>query len=432
MSDLGQEMLDFAKFLFPICRSLTGNGVRQTLKSVREKIPELMIHEVPSGTPAFDWNVPKEWNIKDAYIIDPNGRKIIDFKINNLHIVGYSIPVDRKITLEELQRHLFSLPDQPDAIPYVTSYYEEMWGFCLTEQQRSRLESGIYRVKIDSILEDGCLTYGEVILSGQTKQEIFLSTYICHPSMANDDLSGPVVITYLLKWLKSLRTRRYTYRLIFIPETIGSIVYLSRNIEQMKKGILAGYTVSCVGDDRTYSFIPSRKGDTLADRVARHVLKHTDPNYTLYSFLDRGSDERQYNSPGVDLPVGCIMRSKPGAYPEYHTSLDNFNIVTSSGLLGGFTVIQKCLVALEKNKIFQASALCEPQLGKRGLYPNISSKKSESSVKYDQNMMNLLAYVDGQQDLLSVSDIINVPVWELLPIAKELEKHGLINSVASS
>ena len=429
MSDLGQEMLDFAKFLFPICRSLTGNGVRQTLKSVREKIPELMIHEVPSGTPAFDWNVPKEWNIKDAYIIDPNGRKIIDFKINNLHIVGYSIPVDRKITLEELQRHLFSLPDQPGAIPYVTSYYEEMWGFCLTEQQRSGLESGIYRVKIDSILEDGCLTYGEVILPGQTKQEIFLSTYICHPSMANDELSGPVVITYLLKWLKSLRTRRYTYRLIFIPETIGSIVYLSRNIEQMKKRILAGYTVSCVGDDRTYSFIPSRKGDTLADRVARHVLKHTDPNYTLYSFLDRGSDERQYNSPGVDLPVGCIMRSKPGAYPEYHTSLDNFNIVTSSGLLGGFTVIQKCLVALEKNKIFQASVLCEPQLGKRGLYPNISSKKSESSVKYDQNMMNLLAYVDGQQDLLSVSDIINVPIWELLPIAKELENHGLINSI---
>ncbi len=226
-----------------------------------------------------------------------------------------------------------------------------------------------------------------------------------------------------------MRTRRYTYRLVFIPETIGSIVYLSRNLEQMKKGILAGYTVSCVGDDRTYSFIPSRKGDTLADRVARHVLKHTEPNYTLYSFLDRGSDERQYNSPGVDLPVGCIMRSKPGGYPEYHTSLDNFNVVTSSGLLGGFTVIQKCLVALEENKVFQASVLCEPQLGKRGLYPNVSSKKSELSIQYDWNMMNLLAYVDGQQDLLSVSDIINVPIWELIPIAKELEERGLISFV---
>ncbi len=429
MSDLGQEMLDFAKFLFPICRSLTGNGVRQTLKSVREKIPELMIHEVPSGTPAFDWNVPKEWNIKDAYIIDPDGRKIIDFKVNNLHVVGYSIPVDRKITLEELQGHLFSLPKQPNAIPYVTSYYKEMWGFCLAKQQQNKLKPGIYHVKIDSTLEDGHLTYGEVILPGQTKQEIFLSTFICHPSMANNELSGPTVLTYLFKWLKSLRTRRYTYRLIFVPETIGSIVYLSRNIEQMKERILAGYNVSCVGDDRTYSFIPSRKGDTLADRVAQHVLKHTDPNYALYSFLDRGSDERQYNSPGVDLPVGCIMRSRLGGYPEYHTSLDNFDVVTSSGLLGGFKVIQRCLVTLEQNGVFQTSVLCEPQLGKRGLYPNISCKNFAAQASYNSNRMHLLAYADGQQDLLSIADIINVPMWELLPILEELEKHGLIRSV---
>ena len=427
MSDLGQEMLDFAKLLFPICRSLTGNGVRQTLRSIREKTSDLVIHEVPSGTPAFDWNVPKEWNIKDAYIIDPSGRKIIDFKVNNLHVVGYSVPVDRKITLEELQGHLFSLPDQPDAIPYVTSYYEEMWGFCLTEQQRNQLKSGIYRVKIESNLEVGYLTYGEVILPGQTKQEIFLSTFVCHPSMANNELSGPVVITYLLKWLKSLRTRRYTYRLIFIPETIGSIVYLSRNMEQMQKRMLAGYVVSCVGDDRTYSFIPSRKGDTLADRVAQHVLKHTDPNYDLYSFLDRGSDERQYNSPGVDLPVGCIMRSKLGVYPEYHTSLDNFDVVTSSGLFGGYTVIQKCLVILEQNKIFQTNVLGEPQLGKRGLYPNISSKNSATQASYDRNMMHLLAYADGQQDLLSIADIVNVPMWDFLPILEELQKHGLIS-----
>ena len=432
MSDLGQQMLAFAKLLFPICRSLTGNGVRQTLESIKEKVPELLIYEVPSGTHAFDWEVPKEWNVKDAYIIDPNGRKIVDFKVNNLHVVGYSLPIDREITLEELQGHLFSLPDQPDAIPYVTSYYKEMWGFCLTNQQRSELKSGTYRVKIDSVLEDGCLTYGEVILPGQTEQEIFLSTFICHPSMANNELSGPVVMTYLLKWLKTLRPRRYTYRLIFIPETIGSIVYLSRNIEQMKKRIVAGYNVSCVGDDRAYSFIPSRRGNTLADRVAQHVLKHTDPNYVLYSFLDRGSDERQYNSPGVDLPVGCIMRSRPGGYPEYHTSLDNFDVVTSSGLLGGFSVVQRCLVVLEQNRFFQTSVLCEPQLGKRGLYPNISSKESESLINYHPNIMHLLAYADGQQDLLSIADIVNVPMWDFLPILEELQKPGLISAIGNS
>ncbi len=265
MSSLGQEMLNFAKSLFPICRSITGEGVRKTLKQIKDIIPEMEINEVPSGTQVFDWTVPKEWNINDAYIIDPNGDKIVDFKNNNLHVVGYSVSVDQEISLEELQNHLYSLPDQTNAIPYITSYYQERWGFCLTEDQRKQLENGIYKVKIDSTLKEGSLTYGEVILPGETKQEIFISTYICHPSMANNELSGPVVTTFLLKWLKTLGKRKYTYRVIFIPETIGSITYLSKHLDEMKRNIFAGFNVTCIGDDRAYSFLPSRNENTISD-----------------------------------------------------------------------------------------------------------------------------------------------------------------------
>jgi aminopeptidase-like protein len=420
------KIYNLCETLFPICRSITGNGVRQTLKIIQDHLPGIQIHEVPTGTRAFDWTVPKEWNIKDAYVIDPEGQKIIDFKESNLHVVGYSIPVDQTVPLEELQQHLYSLPDQPGAIPYVTSYYKERWGFCLTENQRESLKPGQYKVYIDSTLTEGSLTYGEIVIPGTTEQEIFISTYICHPSMANNELSGPAVTAFLGKWLQGLDNRKYTYRIIFIPETIGSIVYLSRNLETLKKNVIAGFNITCIGDNRAYSYLPSRYGDTLADRAAKHALGHLHPDYITYSYLDRGSDERQYCSPGVDLPVVSVMRTKYGQYPEYHTSLDNLNLVSPEGLQGGYEVLQKCIECLERNETLAVTVPCEPQLGKRGLYPTISMKKSGTDVR---DMMNLLAYCDGSNDILQVADLIKKPAWDLYDIANKLKDNDLLTVI---
>ena len=318
-ASIGLQMHQLVAKAFPICRSITGDGVRETLRIISDIIP-LAIHEVPTGTAAFDWSVPKEWNIRDAYIADENGNKVVDFRKNNLHVVGYSIAVDKWITLSELQEHLYSLPEQPDTVPYVTSYYKERWGFCISHDKRRQLLNGKYHVFIDSTLEDGNLTYGEYLIKGETGQEVFLSTYVCHPSMANNELSGPVVTAFIAKWLSS-HPRKYTYRIIFIPETIGSITYLSRYLEELKKKVLVGFNVSCIGDDRGYSYVASRYGKSFADKVASNVLSFKYPDFIKYSFLDRGSDERQYCSPGVDLPLVTLSRSKYGTYPEYHTSL---------------------------------------------------------------------------------------------------------------
>jgi aminopeptidase-like protein len=425
MSEIGQALYDSAVELFPLNRSLTGEGVRQTLAILQRHLPQMMIHEVPSGTPAYDWSVPREWNVEEAYLIDPDGNKIIDFNDSNLHLVGYSTPVDVKLPLEELQEHLYSLPDQPEAIPYITSYYRERWGFCLTHEQRSALKPGEYHAVIKSELKDGNLTYGEWILPGITEQEIFLSTYICHPSMANNELSGPVVTTFLSQWIQS-QPRRYTYRVIFIPETIGSIVYLSRNLEPMQRNIIAGFNLTCIGDDRAYSYLSSRQEDTLADRAAQHVLSHIHPDYVHYSYLERGSDERQYCGPGVDLPVVSVMRTKYGEYPEYHTSLDDLNMISPQGLAGGYEVMQMILTCLEANRRLRVTVLGEPQLGKRGLYPTVSTKQSGAMVR---DMMNLIAYSDGMRDLLAVAEKIGAPMWELIPIADRLEAEGLLEEV---
>jgi aminopeptidase-like protein len=412
--------------LFPICRSITGDGVRETLSIIQTHIP-VTIFEVPSRTKAFDWTVPKEWNIRDAFVLDPQGRKIIDFKENNLHVVGYSAPIARSVTLSELQDHLHSLEDQPDAIPWVTSVYEERWGFCLAHSQRVMLEEGTYQVFIDSELKEGSLTYGELIIPGTSSKEVFISTYICHPSMANNELSGPVLATMLAKWLAS-EPRRFTYRIIFIPETIGSIVYLSRNLEVMKRNMLAGFNLTCVGDERAYSYLPSRNGSTLADKVALNVLRSRHPDFKEYSFLDRGSDERQYCSPGADLPVVSLMRTKYREFPEYHTSLDNLELVTPAGLEGSFVLHKECIELLERNRIYKMRCLGEPQLGMRGLYPTIATKDSHGVVT---DMLNFIAYADGTNDVIDISNTIRVPARNLYPIVDRLIAEGLLQEQAT-
>ena len=427
MEDIGSSIYKLAQELWPLNRSLTGEGVRATLLKIQEIVPPLNIFEVSSGTKVFDWTVPDEWYIHDAYIVKPCGKKICHFKNNNLHVVGYSAPVNKKISLGELQEHLHSLPDQPTAIPYVTSYYQECWGFCISHEDRELLEDGEYHVVIKSRLFKGVLNYGELLIKGESDKEIFLSSYICHPSMANNELSGPTVLAYLSKWLLSLKRHRYSYRIILVPETIGSIVYLSDNYVQMKKNVVAGFNISCVGDDRAYSYVPSRRGDTPSDCVAKHVLKWTDPHYCHYSWSDRGSDERQYCSPGLDLPIASICRSKYGSYPEYHTSLDVLgNVVTSEGLQGGYNVLRRSIEVLENNSIPSMTVLCEPQLGRRGLYPDLSIKGSADEV---QLMMDFISWCDGTKTLLEISEILNVPVWELYGLSSSLQDKKLIVNI---
>jgi len=398
--DSGKNIYSLCRKLWPIARSITGEGVRKTLRIIQREIPDLTIHEVPTGTQCFDWKIPREWNIKDAYIIDPEGKKIISFQDNNLHVVSYSVPVNRIISLTDLQKHLHSLPNQPDAIPYVTSYYQERWGFCLSENQRKLLKDGDYQVYIDSELSDGSLTYGELIIPGKIEKEIFLSTYVCHPSMANNELSGPAVTTYLSKWIKSL-PRKYTYRIIFIPETIGSICYLSKNLKTMKKNIVAGFNISCVGDDNAYSYLPSRDGRSISDRAALHVLSQIHPDFVQYSYLDKGSDERQYCSPGIDLPVASVMRTKYGAYKEYHTSLDDLDYISECGLFGAYETLSRCIEYIENNRVFKATTLCEPQMSRRDLRPTLGAQTNlpDNTVL----MSHILAYADGKCDLLAAA-----------------------------
>lgn len=420
---VGQEMYDLVVKLFPFCRSITGNGLRETIKTIKEVLPELALHEVPTGTPVFDWVVPNEWNIRDAFIEDEGGHRIVDFKKSNLHVVSYSVPVDQVMDLDDLQKHLHSYPTQPDAIPYVTSYYKENWGFCLTHTQRTSLRPGRYRVRIDSELKPGSLTYGELILPGATGEEIFISTYLCHPSMANDNLSGPVVATAIAKWLSSEK-RRFTYRIIFIPETIGSLTYMSQHLAQMKKNTIAGFNLTCVGDNRVFSFMPSRLGTTLADKVALHVLKHKHPDYIPYSFLKRGSDERQYCSPGADLPVVSIMRSRYGDYPEYHTSLDDLSVISPEGLYGSYDALKTCLEVLEVNKTYRSTCIGEPRMGKRFPYHQISTKFSYQNS--EKQLKDFLIYVDGAHDLIDIGNIIGVPAWNLFDVVNKLEEQKLI------
>lgn len=423
MSTAGDLMYGLAERLFPICRSITGNGFRQSLEIIREIVPEIQVYEVPSGTEAFDWTVPKEWNIRGGWIKNLRGETIIDFNDCNLHVLGYSVPVHQTISREELLEHVYTQPEQPDWIPYVTSYYKERWGFCMSENQKLSLTDSEYEIMIDSSLEEGHLTYGELILSGETEDEIFFSTYLCHPSMANNELSGPCVQTELIKYLKALSHRRYTYRFVFIPETIGSITYLSRNLEMLQQHVKAGFVLSCVGDNRTYSMVSTKYADTLTDRVLENVLKFHYPDYIRYSFMKRASDERQYGSAGVDLPVCAFCRSKYHEYPEYHTSADNMDLISPEGLQGAYDVMVKVINALENNYFYQMLCKCEPQLGKRGLYPTVSQKGTKGDARY---MQDFIAYADGRNDLIEISNILDIPVDRLIPIKDQLLENHLL------
>lgn len=423
MVNVGNDMFHLAERLFPICRSISGDGFRQSLGIIREILPEIQVTEISSGTQVFDWTVPKEWNIRGGWIKRKSGETIIDFKDSNLHVMGYSLPVHKTLSREELLNHVYTIPEQPEWIPYVTSYYKERWGFCMSERQKLAMMDDEYEVLIDSSLEDGSLTYGELILPGETQDEILFSTYLCHPSMANDELSGPCVQTELVKYLKSLPKRRYTYRFLWNPETIGSIAYLSKNWEKLQQHVKAGFVLSCVGDNRTYSIVYSKYANTLADRVLENVLKFHYPDFKRFSFLERGSDERQYGSAGIDLPVCGFCRSKYQEFPEYHTSADNLQMISPEGLEGSYVVMVKVIDALENNDYYQMQCKCEPQLGKRGLYPTISRKGSNYSVR---TMQHFIAYADGRNDLIDISNFLGTPVEELIPIKNKLIEHQLL------
>lgn len=426
MSNKGQEMYKLCEELFPICRSLTGDGVRQTFDILKRECPDLNIYEVPTGSKVFDWTIPQEWNIKGGYLEDENGDKVVDFSDNNLHILGYSVPVDEYLEFEELKKHIYTLPDQPDLIPYNTSYYAKRFGFCMSHNQFQNLKNGTYHAVIDSELKDGSLTYGEIIIPGETKEEIFISTYICHPSMANNECSGPVVAINLANYVQNMKDRRYTYRFVFAPETIGAITYLSKNMEYMKEHVIAGFNLSCVGDDRTYSIIHSRYADTLADRVLANILKYHYPDYKDYSYLSRGSDERQYQAPGVDIPLVGFCRSKYHEYPEYHTSGDNMSIVSPEGFEGAYNVIVKCINALEKNHKYKLKCYGEPQLGKRGLVPTISNK---TTYKQTLHLKDLIAYSDGRNDLFDLSEIIGADTEEIIELTQKLLDVDLLEEI---
>jgi aminopeptidase-like protein len=424
----GQKIYELAKKIWPINRSITGDGVRETLSILSEINKNLKIFEIASGTECFDWNVPKEWRITEAWIKDDKGRVIVDFLNNNLHVMGYSVPVDCFLSLEELQKHLYSLKDQPDLIPYVTSYYQENWGFCICQNERDALESGIYHAHIKSEIFDGVMNYGEIIIPGNTSEEIFLSTYICHPSMANNELSGPCLTIFLANWISTLKDRRYTYRIVFLPETIGSICYLSKHAELMKKRTLAGFVITCVGDDNMWSFLPSLKGNTLGDRIVAHVLKHIakDGKYNEYSFInDRGSDERQYCSPGIDLPICSLMRSKYGEYKEYHTSADDLNFISPEGLNNSFEAYKRVIEIIEYNSYPKATYSCEPNLGKRNLYPLVSTKESWAHVSV---IINILALSDGKRSILDIAELINLPASAVKEKVKLLCSEGLLET----
>jgi len=420
----GTQMISWMKDLWSYPRSITGYGTRKTLEYLQNINKDLNIFSFKSGTKVFDWEIPEEWNVYDTFIEHESGKRFAELSKNNLHVLGYSMPCDKYISLSELLPHIYTQPDQPDVIPYVTSYYYDRWGICMSEKEKQKLPDGEYRVVINTEKAPGTMEIADLIIKGQSTEEIFFSTNVCHPSMANNELSGPVLSSALIKYIKSeYPNSRLSYRFVFVPETIGSIAYLSKNLKDLKDNVICGFNLSCVGDERAFSHIESRMGDCLADTALRTALINL-TNVTTYSFLSRGSDERQYCAPGIDLPVCGFSRSKYGSYPEYHTSADNFDVVTAKGLNDSFDVMKSIIDAFEMNSLPKITVKCEPQLGKRNLYPTISQKGDQPNIN---TRMDFMAYADGKHSLFDISIKIGKNIKDVTAEAAILGKHGLIS-----
>ena len=418
------------KKLFNLCRSLTGHGNLTTLKTLQKYEKNLKIKHFNSGQRVFDWSIPSKWIIKKAEVIDKFGKKIIDFNKNNLHLIGYSHSKNKIVARDELLKNISSLPKQVNAIPYITSYYKKRWGFCLTQKEKNQIKikykkNDKFKVTINSKFKKGKLHYGECVIKGKSSQEILISTYICHPSMANDNLSGIIVSMALISYFKKVKNLKKTIRFLFIPETIGSIAYINKNLPELKSKVIGGYNLCCIGDDRAHSMILTKYGNSISDKSLLEVYKKLKIKPKIYSFLTRGSDERQFNSPGVDLNLTGICRSKYSNYPEYHTSLDNFDIVSLKGLNGGFKIAKQAIEVLQKKIIPISVVTCEPQLGKRGLYPTFSKKNAKylSGIR----VSDFLQFSDGKNELSTIAKYMKISNKEALQFKDLLKKKKLIS-----
>ena len=421
-NNVGTAMYSMIRTLYPICRSITGDGVRATLAEVKKNI-DLDIREVPTGTPVFDWTVPREWNILDGYIVSPSGEKLADFKKSNLNVLNYSAPINKKVSLEELKDHIFTMPDHPDWVPYRTSYYNENWGFCMAHNEYLKLEEGDYQVVVDSTLSEGSLTYGEYLVKGETDEEVLISCHVCHPSLCNDNLSGIALATTLAKQLQGQKLK-YSYRFLFIPGTIGSITWLSQNQEKIQN-IKHGLVVVCVGDEGQFHYKKSKKGDALIDKAVENVLKTSGHPYGLIDFYPYGYDERQYCSPGINLDVGSLSRSSHGQYDEYHTSKDDLDLVTEKALTESLECYLNVVDILEHDRSYtNLNPMCEPQLGKRGLYRKLGA--SEGRAFGEMALLWVLNMSDGNTSLLEISDRSGLPFSEIKNAALALENAELL------
>lgn len=422
--DIGHELHGFASELYPICRSITGVGIRETLSIIGRRIP-LETIDVATGSPVFDWNIPKEWNIRDAYIKNADGNRVVDFQKSNLHVLNYSSPVNATMRLDKLKPHLFTLPEKPDWVPYRTSYYEKNWGFCMSHNEMLKLPDGDYLVCIDSDLKDGYLNYGECYLRGRSSDEVLFSCHVCHPSLANDNLSGLTVSLFLAQLLNK-RPHYYSYRFLFIPGTIGAITWLARNRETAAR-IRHGLVLTCIGDSGGFHYKKSRRGDAEIDRAVAHVLRHYNEPSEILEFSPYGYDERQYCSPGFNLPVGCLMRSVSGSFPEYHTSADNLEFIEPKKLAESLQVCAAIVDVLENNARYcNKNPYCEPQLGRRNLYRSASGHVSEQDVQARLWVLNLS---DGEHSLLDIAERSGIPFAAINDAAQVLFQNDLLSPV---